>query len=122
KEFQGYYGLKVDGIAGSATHSKLNSIVNSPLQKGKRHTNTKKLKKDLASIGYKVPGNGTNLFGTKTEEKVKSFQKDNGLIANGIADEPILNKIKTLVNQSKVDPNNLKNGDRHARLQDLKRD
>src|SRR5699024_633510 len=105
-----YYKLSVDGVAGPETFSKIKEILNSPLQKGERHKDTQRLKKDLASIGYKVPGNGTTLFGTATEKVVKKFQKEQNLIVNGIADPRTLEKIELLVNEGRVDPNNLKNG------------
>src|SRR5699024_6929646 len=95
--------------------------VNSPLQRGERHQDTIQLKKDLKAIGYPVPGSGTNLYGVQTEVVVKKFQKEQGLIVNGIADSITLNKIKSL-NKPAVDPNNLKNGDRHAKVKTLKRD
>ena len=98
KEFQKYYGLKVTGIADQTTIDKINEILNSPLQNGKRHQDTVQLKKDLAFLGFPVPGNGTNLYGDNTEKKVREFQKYYGLVENGIADEVTLKKIKEILN------------------------
>ena len=97
KAFQKYYGLSVNGMADVLTLSKLDSVVNSPLQKGKKHKDTKKLKSDLKTIGYPVPGNGTTLYGVETEKIIKQFQKDNKLVVNGIADEVTLARIDALL-------------------------
>ncbi|WP_169802517.1 peptidoglycan-binding protein [Alkalihalobacillus trypoxylicola] len=96
REFQAYYKLPVDGVAGSSTINKINSVLNSPLQNGKRHNDTIQLKKDLALLGYPVPGNGTHVFGDDTEKIVKQFQKAHKLIQNGIGDERTLAKIEEL--------------------------
>src|SRR5699024_5950269 len=69
----------------------------SPLQNGKRHQDTVQLKKDLAFLGIPVPGNGTTLFGTQTEKKVKEFQRKNNLAVSGIADYITLEKIQELI-------------------------
>lgn len=114
QEFQTYYGLSVDGIAGQKTLAKIDSIVNFPLQKGKRHKDTIQLKQDLAVVGFKVPGKGTNLFGKETEKVVKEFQKSNGLVVNGIADEVTLAKIQ------EKQSNRLQNGVRHPDVVVLK--
>lgn len=120
KAFQRYYKLSADGIAGSGTLSKIDNVLKSPLQKGKRHNNTKKLKQDLASIGYPVPGNGTTLYGVDTEKVVKKFQKDKGLAQSGIAEEITLAKIASLKKPEKAPL--LKNGVRHASVKTLKKD
>ncbi|MCR2821417.1 peptidoglycan-binding protein [Lederbergia panacisoli] len=100
KELQKYYKLTVNGIADQATLKKINQVLSSPLQIGKKHKNTVTLKENLAQLGFKVPGNGTNLYGTETEKKVKEFQKRYGLIVNGIADEITLAKIDELLKNS----------------------
>lgn len=115
QEFQRYYGLSADGIAGNDTLNKITFVLNSPLQKGKRHKDTIQLKKDLANIGFKVPGNGTNLYGTKTESTVKQFQKENNLAVSGIAEEVTLKKIQDLQSTD------LKNGVRHPDVVTLKK-
>src|SRR5699024_12392954 len=56
---------------------------NQTLKKGIRDSQVVQLKKDLAKLGFKVPGNGTNLYGTKTEKKVKELQKYYGSTQDG---------------------------------------
>lgn len=98
KQFQDYYGITEEyGIVGDVTLAKIKSILNSPLQNGRYNYQTIILKEDLAKVGFPVPGNGTNYYGSSTEEVVKNFQKEFGLRENGIADEPTLLKLQTLV-------------------------
>ena len=96
KDFQVYYGLVETGVSDQATLDKIDSILSSPLQNGKRHKDTVQLKKDLAWLGFTVPGSGTTLYGNNTTQKVKDFQSFYGLVVNGIADEVTLAKIAEL--------------------------
>lgn len=100
KSFQKYYGLSQSGKVDNKTNKKMKDVVHSPLQKGKRDSATVQLKKDLAIVGFEVSGNNTTLFGTKTEEQVKAFQKENGLVQNGIADEVTLAKLQEVVKEA----------------------
>src|SRR5699024_4700892 len=52
---------------------------NQTLKKGIRDSQVVQLKKDLAKLGFKVPGNGTNLYGTKTEKRLKNYRNIMGL-------------------------------------------
>ncbi|MEC2161080.1 peptidoglycan-binding protein, partial [Virgibacillus halodenitrificans] len=97
EEFQAYYGLYINGIADEITLKKITEILTSPMQNGKRDIRTVKLKEDLEKLGYHVSDNPTTLYGSKTEEKVKEFQRDYGLIVNGIADEVTLAEIQELL-------------------------
>src|SRR5699024_9834605 len=116
KAFQNYYGLTADGIVGKQAKATLNAVTNSPLQNGKRHKNTVQLKKDLASAGFKVPGNNTTLYSKQTEKQVKSFQKKYKLVQNGIADSVTLTKLAQVANPT------LENGVRHQDVIQLKKD
>ena len=116
KEFQKYYGLPVTGIIDSHTLQLINQIFESPLQKGQRNKDTVKLKKDLAFLGMPVPGNGTTLYGTQTEKRVKEIQKKNSLTINGIADFITLEKIKKLLSAP------LSNGMRREDVKTLNKD
>ena len=99
KEFQAYYGVTGDqpGVAGPATLAKIDEILSTPLQRGKHSQKTVQLKKDLARLGFPVPGTGTDYYGPSTEEKVKEFQRHYNLVVNGIADEITLRKINELI-------------------------
>src|SRR5699024_12455002 len=72
--------------------------------------------KDLEYLGMPVPGKGTTLNGSDTEKVVKSFQKKNELVINGIEDEVTLAKIEEL----KEVP--LKRGMRRENVKTLKED
>src|SRR5699024_6034801 len=109
-------GLNVTGTFDNATDKMLTKQSSSPLQKGNKHKDTKKLKKDLKKLGLEVPGNGTSLYGTKTEAKVKKFQKREKLKTNGIADSITLQTIKDLLNAP------LSNGMRREDVKALKKD
>src|SRR5699024_10485854 len=115
KEFQQYYGLKANGIADKKTQDKIKSVANSPFQNGKRHDDTPQLKRNLNKIGF----GGitvTTLFSDFTEKRVREFQKEYGLVVNGIADEVTLAKIEAIANQS------FQKGDRHKDIAQMKRD
>lgn len=92
KDFQKYYGLKVNGIADEPTFAKVKEILNSPLQLGKSSNEIETLKKNLNTLGYsgiKV----TPYFGDFTKKRLKEFQKDHGLPVSGIAEANTLAKI-----------------------------
>src|SRR5699024_798148 len=102
KEFQRYYGLSVDGSMGPASLGKLNEVLNSPYQKGKKSSAVKTVKNKLKSIGYGTHWkNPTTLYGSDTVKVVKDFQKKQGLVVNGIIDSKTLSKINQLYDQSK---------------------
>src|SRR5699024_4116327 len=96
KDFQKYFGLKPTGIADEETQDKINSIANSPYQEGKRHKNTIKLKEDLNKIGYGGM-NINDLYGSFTAQRISEFQKEYGLVVNGIADDVTRAKITEVV-------------------------
>ncbi len=98
KRFQEYYGLTVTGTMNNATKIKLNSVYNIPFQKGKRHNETKEIKKKLNSLGYGYISI-TTLYGDFMEKKVRDFQRDNGLRVNGIVDEVTLSQINQAFDQ-----------------------
>ena len=54
------------------------------LKKGSRGTEVKKLQEQLNKLGYNC-GKVDGIFGSRTESAVKAFQKDNGLVVDGIA-------------------------------------
>lgn len=98
KEFQRYYGLSSDGSFGPSSKNKLNEVLNSPYQKGKRSSAIKKVKNNLKFLGYANHWkNPTTLYGADTVKVVKDFQKKQNLVVNGIIDPVTLNKINSLV-------------------------
>lgn len=114
KDFQGYYGLEVTGIADRKTLDKMDDVLASPLQEGKRHEDTVQLKENLNRLGFgsiKV----TNFFGSYTDKKLRHFQDYYGLVANGIGDEPTLAKLAEIVNTP------FQNGQRHEDIVTMKK-
>ncbi|MBR5287271.1 MAG: peptidoglycan-binding protein [Clostridia bacterium] len=106
KAFQKKHGLTADGIAGPQTIAKIDAVyaaqggsqssstssstssssssTASGLKLGSTGTDVRNLQADLTTLGYywaDITGN----FGAKTEAAVKSFQKDKGLTADGVA-------------------------------------
>ncbi|MEF3331731.1 peptidoglycan-binding protein, partial [Oceanobacillus oncorhynchi] len=94
RDFQRHFGLSVTGYGDEATLAKLDEILSSPLQRGKRNSASQSLKEDLVALGYLSLSNPNNLYGSETEKAVKAFQKDNNLPESGIADELTLSQIK----------------------------
>ena len=75
---QGFSNQIVDGIAGT------NTLKGCPtLKKGASGNITKLLQEKLVSLGYNTNGID-GVFGTGTEKAVMSFQKNNGLVVDGI--------------------------------------
>ncbi|MDX8047099.1 peptidoglycan-binding protein [Gracilibacillus sp. S3-1-1] len=97
KQAQSYYGVKTSGIADKQTLAKIQEVVDSPLQNRNRHADVVKLKKDLRRLGFWNSNGTTNLYASKTEKAVRSFQKHYSLKENGIADQPTLSKIASLL-------------------------
>lgn len=98
KAFQTNNGLKVDGKTGSGTFAALfgSSAVSSgstssttvsattdKLQSGDKGTAVKTLQTALKNLGYSISADGT--YGPLTVAAVTTFQKQNGLTADGIA-------------------------------------
>ncbi|TXL66685.1 hypothetical protein FHP05_04690 [Cerasibacillus terrae] len=92
--FQIHFGLKPNGIAEEKTLAKIDEILSSDFQKGNSSEEIKKLKEDLVALGYVSFKNPNKYYGTKTEQAVKDFQKNNGLPISGIADEVTLKEIE----------------------------
>ncbi len=102
--FQKANGLKADGVAGSATMTKLESgSAKSTTATGGTNTNTtlkrdssgegvKQMQAALLQLGY-YAGKVTGSFGTLTEDAVRSFQRAHGLSADGIAGPSTLSKL-----------------------------
>src|SRR5690625_2362687 len=109
KEFQIYYNLKNQtGSATAETIQKMQEVMNSPYQRGKRGPHVIELKKDLTELGFgNFPSNPSESYGSVTEGVVLEFQKAYGLIENGIADSVTLAKIEELLNAQRYTEYNL---------------
>src|SRR5699024_12492506 len=88
-----YDGLKAHGIADSRTLEKLDEILSTPFQLGKRHDDTIKLEKKLNQLGYSGIKE-TTLYGSFTEKRVKEFQADHNLPVSGIDDEKTMEALR----------------------------
>ncbi|MFD1334567.1 peptidoglycan-binding protein [Oceanobacillus iheyensis] len=115
RQFQEYYNLNVTGKADEATQNKLDEVYNSPFQAGKRHEDTIELKEKLNRIGY---GHITvsTLYGNYTKSQVKEFQRDFGLVVNGIADENTWIKLNEVYYKT-----GFQLGDRHEDIIEIKK-
>src|SRR5699024_3733244 len=81
----------------SIQKSTLSSKSTSELKKGDNNANVKKLKQDLAKLGFVAAPNPNGYFGVQTEKKVKEFQTYYGLKSTGIANKATLDKIKAVL-------------------------
>ncbi|NMA90742.1 MAG: SH3 domain-containing protein [Amphibacillus sp.] len=101
KDFQRYYGLSLTGRTDDATIQKLDEVYNSPFQLNRRHDDTRGIKEKLNQLGYgRITV--TNLYGSYMESQVKGFQRDQGLVVNGIADSVTLAKLDSVYDSSKL--------------------
>lgn len=104
KEFQSYFGINADGIVGAETISKMESLENTPFQRGEHHEETVTLKELLRVYGYWNSPSGTTLYGSQTEAAVRDFQMANGLHPSGIADDITWTKLKGIASQPLRNP------------------
>ncbi len=92
--FQKKNGLSVDGIAGlqtlramgissTSTSSGTNKVSSIPIKYGSRGNDVKTVQTKLKSWGY-YTGSVDGIYGSGTQKAVSSFQKKNGLTADGI--------------------------------------
>ncbi|HOV69493.1 MAG TPA: peptidoglycan-binding protein, partial [Clostridia bacterium] len=90
--------ITYSGITGyvSSNYLKLaaSSSTSSTLRKGQESSEVKTLQTNLKTIGY-FSGSATGYYGSVTEQAVKSFQKDNGLTADGVAGPITLEAIQS---------------------------
>ncbi len=91
--FQSRNGLTADGIVGSETIAKLTDssakayskpVTYQKLKRGMSGAAVKKLQNALITAGY-YTGVATGYYNADTEEAVVNFQRDNGLVDDGIA-------------------------------------
>ncbi|WP_216831862.1 peptidoglycan-binding domain-containing protein, partial [Alkalihalobacterium elongatum] len=93
------------------------------LQNGDRHADVITLKIDLDKVGFTVPGNTTNYFGSQTEAQVMAFQQIQGLPVTGVADAQTLLALQhAVIAASESTPTGLRFGDRNEAVIQLKID
>lgn len=109
RQFQRKYGLDADGIAGTKTLAKIQSLLGSSssgtgadasgmLKPGSSGTAVRQLQENLKKLGYYESGSVTGNYGPLTEEAVRQFQRKNGLDADGIAGAKTLAAINSAIN------------------------
>lgn len=89
------------------------------LKKGSKGNEVKELQNKLNALGYNC-GKADGIFGAKTETAVKQYQKDTGLIVDGMAGPKTLEALKTA---KKPEPQNsilvLKQGSKGEEVKEL---
>ncbi len=110
RQFQKDRGLNVDGIVGPKTWQQIveasyqlgdrTLYLHSPFLKG---DDINRLQKNLNSMGFNI-GLVDSVFGPRTEEAVREFQKSTGIQADGIVGP---STIKALENLQRLYENNL---------------
>ncbi|GEK57733.1 hypothetical protein CHL76_01380 [Marinococcus halophilus] len=117
ENFQKDHSLTVDGVAGPNTFSKINEIIHSKssggsntdssvLKDGVTSPAAKAMKKDLYTLGYLDIAEPNERFGPQTEAAVKAFQRDQGLVVDGVAGPNTLAEIAKVLKASSNDDKN----------------
>ena len=71
------------------------------LSSGSKGSEVKELQQKLTQLGYQL-GKADGVYGKKTEDAVKRFQKNRGLKVDGIAGEKTIKELKRLTGESKT--------------------
>lgn len=95
KHFQARNDLVVDGFLGPSTRIALDSptAVAMGLTLGEQGETVQKVQTLLSKYGYLSAYNVTSYYGEVTEKAVKEFQKQNGLIADGLVGAQTMNTL-----------------------------
>lgn len=80
REVQSCIGAKIDGIPGSETLSKTPTI---SARKNRTHPVVRVVQKYLTTLGYTEVGVIDGIAGSKFDNAVRHFQKDNGCVQDG---------------------------------------
>ncbi|WP_186805974.1 peptidoglycan-binding protein, partial [Salisediminibacterium halotolerans] len=97
-DLQEYYGLEASGEINRATREKITELLTSPYSLGDAdYEGVVNLKNKLEMIGY-GSFSGTTYYGPQTTSAVENFQQDQGLVVNGIADEPTRERMDMILN------------------------
>lgn len=95
KRFQRDHGLTADGIVGPKTRAAIENALNkvslpvptARLQKGARGEQVKQLQNALVKLGFMTRAEmntGPGIFGPRTDDALRDFQRSKGLTADGI--------------------------------------
>lgn len=95
KQFQSRNDQVVDGYLGPSTREVLNSSSATPngLRLGDSSEQVVKIQQLLSKYGYLSSSNVTGYYGEVTEQAVKTFQKTNGLVNDGLAGVATITKL-----------------------------
>jgi hypothetical protein len=79
---------------GGSSNTNNNHSSKTILRRGSTGDEVKKLQKNLITLGYSLVMSGADgVYGVKTEEEVRKFQRNNGLTVDGIVGEKTLKAI-----------------------------
>ena len=128
KAFQKKYNLTADGVAGSETLKKLDSVYKNAnsdkdgdsLRMGDSGSDVKNLQTKLKKLGY-YDGTVDSTFGSGTYAAVKAFQKKYNLTADGVAGSETLKKLDSAYKNadSDKDDGSLRKGATGSAVKDL---
>ena len=128
KAFQKKYNLTADGVAGSETLKKLDSVYKNAdsdkdddsLRMGDSGSAVKDLQTKLKKLGY-YDGTVDSTFGSGTYAAVKAFQKKYNLTADGVAGSETLKKLDSAYKNadSDKDDDSLRKGATGSAVKDL---
>ena len=128
RAFQKKYNLTADGVAGSETLKKLDSVYKNAdsdkdddsLRMGDSGSAVKDLQTKLKKLGY-YSGTVDSTFGSGTYAAVKAFQKKYNLTADGVAGSETLKKLDSVYKNadSDKDDDSLRMGDSGSAVKDL---
>lgn len=92
------------------------------LKKGMKHPDVASLQEKLSILGYFDGEEYTDYFGDKTLSALKAFQKDTGLVQDGIAGPNTFRLLTIKIKQSEIIPENfatVKEGDSGETIKDI---
>ena len=128
RAFQKKYNLTADGVAGSETLKKLDSVYKNAdsdkdgdsLRMGDSGSDVKNLQTKLKKLGY-YDGTVDSTFGSGTYAAVKAFQKKYNLTADGVAGSETLKKLDSAYKNadSDKDDGSLRKGATGSAVKDL---